>query len=208
MKRYACLPLISFVILGIFFLPARVALAQTVEPDDFADHQNISTAVPGVTLSALNDSFDSSVYAVQTNSGASTGNKVFGFKTAVNVWGTRWDQNGFTLQATFATAVKTVSLDFVIGGGSSIFGQLFAFNAANVQLDAAFTPSGSGGTLTVSSTNPDISYVKASFGGTGSADVAGLDHLVANVPEPSVFGLISAGLLSSAISFRKKIRAN
>jgi hypothetical protein len=207
MRRYACLPLILVVITGTFFFQARVALAQTVEPDDYADHQNISSAVAGITLSTLGDGFDSFVYAVDVGSfgGASTGTKVFGFQTASNVFGTRWDQEGFTLQATFSTLMGSVSLDFVLAAGSGN-GQLLAFNAANVQIDAAFTPSGNGSTLTVSSASHDISYVRASFTNVQSADVAGLDHLVVMIPEPSVFGLLSAGLISSAVLLRKRIR--
>ncbi len=57
---------------------AGSSFGQSVEPDDFMSGQNISTAVPDVTLSAPGNG-NSDIFAVQNSFVASTGQNVFGY---------------------------------------------------------------------------------------------------------------------------------
>ncbi len=102
----------------------------------------------------------------------------------------------------------SVSLDFIMQGPfGGLIGELRAFDAMGMEIDAAFTPADQEGvtTLTVSSLFPNISRITATYGSNGNADGGGLDNLVVVVPEPSATILLGAGALGCLLFGRRRL---
>lgn len=172
---------------GLFFETA-LAAPVTIDPDDFADGTDISTAFAGVTLSTIfaTGFFDApssigGVFAVADDD-AATGSNAFGQSATNSTWG-----NGSFefLRVDFASAVSSVSLDFFANDSQDTNPILLAFDVNGNQIDSAtFAGSvalGSPLTLTVLG---QISYIFASWDELNRRENGGLDHLVYSVDAP------------------------
>ncbi|MDJ0735303.1 MAG: PEP-CTERM sorting domain-containing protein [Nostocaceae cyanobacterium] len=146
----------------------------TIDPDNFSVFQDISTAIPGVQLSLINDNPSSpaapaSIVVVQ-GSAASTGSRVFGR----GIPGFFPDESFFepgiftgvlsVFKASFDTPTDFVSID-VIKVALGDFGRLRAFDSSNNLVAESITPSlgsfGNFSTVSISRPIADISYILA-----------------------------------------------
>ncbi len=150
---------------------ASPALAEeiSVEPDDYEIGTDLSTIVPGVTLSVEEQS-DGVVVSALGDAGrccscpspdpcASTGTQVFGW---FEVTGGPWQQDSGEFRADFDQPTDFVSIDLV--GTDNGDAQLRAF-AANGALLQSFTAHldarGHIVTASISRASPDIAYILA-----------------------------------------------
>jgi protocatechuate 3,4-dioxygenase beta subunit len=140
----------------------------TFDPDNFADHQRLNTAFPGVTLSYL-ASYGGYVEALPTPPGSAGGARVFG-GVGDSYYSPEFydDSSGYQLRINFANPVMSVSIDAI---GSNHFstqvrGRLRIYNASNVLLATFTSPNllapGQLATLTLSRPTADIAYAVAS----------------------------------------------
>ncbi|HYH67256.1 MAG TPA: PKD domain-containing protein, partial [Urbifossiella sp.] len=155
-------------------------VAGVAEPDAFAAGQDLTTAVPGVTLNVVTSgTAPNPALRVRSNTDGfpTTGSRVF-FRDAVPTWTT-----GGKLRAEFAQPVGRVSIDFAAGGAAHI-GRLEAYNLQG-QLVATFVTStlaaGQAQTMTIQRAQGDIKFVLA-FASSGTA--GRLDNLRYGETEP------------------------
>ena len=139
---------------------ASVASVVTVEPDSFPSDTDISSAFPGVTLSASGAGVSSSVFSRTNTSHASTGAQVFGNSyTTYGLWGSG---PGITFRADFDAPTDYVAIDVIPNNGYDP-ATLSAYNSSGV-LVASFTTSGTSGSgipeeASISRGSADIAYV-------------------------------------------------
>ena len=143
-------------------------VAGAVEPDDYADGNDLSNIIPEAQLSAVGAAVvsDPTVDA-QPGIFASTGTKVF-----ANLTGFIWTDSDRQLRIDFTTPVSTVSIDYISDDTLDI-GQLEIYNASDVLLDTYITADLGTGlfeTMTLSRPASDIAYAIAG----GRAGQAGL----------------------------------
>lgn len=195
------------VAIASLLLPASLAFAAAVpvviEPDDYADSQNLSNVSPFVTLSAAvpptnAPTFD--VLATSDSTGASTGTKVFSH-AGVPFWST--DR---IFRMDFHPFATSVSLDYIASGFfSNLYaGRLEAYSSTGVLLASDNTAPLAGGRFeTMSVAAPQIAYALA----YPPADPFGdLDHLTfTSVPEPAGVALCAGGVLA-AVAFTTRQR--
>ena len=175
--RYSLLAVL--VAFSLLLGPRNANASIFVDPDAFTAGTDISNVFPNVTLSARDGvapGANSRAVTSETNSFATTGTRVFAHDGGNTTWG-----NGTfeILRADFLGGATSVSLDFAANdSGGDQNAELFAFNAAGVQLDtdsAAFVASNGFVTLTVS--DPDISYVTAYWDEINRFENGVLDNL-------------------------------
>lgn len=196
---------------GVFFGTAQAAPI-TIDPDDFADGTDISTAFAGVTLSTVfaTGFFDApssigSVFAV-ADGDASTGANAFGQSATNSTWG-----NGSFefLRVDFASAVSSVSLDFFANDSQDSNPILLAFDVNGNQIDSAtFAGNVAQGSPLTLSVFGQISYIFASWDELNRRENGGLDHLVysadAPVPLPAAALLFGTALAAGTRLRRRK----
>ena len=132
----------------------------TVEPDAFPSDTDISSAFPGVTLSASGAGVSPSVFSRTNTTYASTGTQVFG-----NSWSTYglWGSGpGITFRASFDVSTDYVAIDVIPNNGYDP-ATLSAYNSSGV-LVASFKTSGTTGPgvpeeASISRGSADIAYV-------------------------------------------------
>jgi hypothetical protein len=166
----------------------------TVEPDDFANGTDISTATPGVLLDLK---FGQPVYAYDTGDAnyASTGTKVFGYDAG---FGTEpyWD-NQNTFRAIFSASAFYVALDVInnngFGQGSDI-ATMQVFGTTGLLATIASSTLGFPGhqKLEYQSAFSNITYIQLT---SSEGSDFNLDQLQFQVPEPSALLLMAMGLL-------------
>ena len=135
-----------------------------LEPDDYAPGQNLSSVLPGVTLSLVNKAnnpvYTTPIGAVFDNKGfAPSGDLVFGYGE------TEFFYDTARLHMDFATPVSSVALDFA---GSRLyateFGKMEIFDAQGNPLGSVMTPglvNGQWATLLATRAQQDIAYAVA-----------------------------------------------
>jgi len=142
----------------------------SVEPDDYGIGTDLSTIVPGVTLS-VEAQPDATVVSVTGSSGAcgpdptlavpcaSTGTQVFGASGLSAEFGP-WQQNSGEFRADFDQPTDFVSIDLVgIDDGAAEL-RAFAADGTLLQTFHAFlTGPGDNVTASISRANPDIAYI-------------------------------------------------
>ncbi|MGI4790235.1 MAG: hypothetical protein ACRYFS_15465 [Janthinobacterium lividum] len=211
--------------------PTAQAQHQVVEPDNYANGTDISTAVPGITLTTVETGFTDAIVTspLVTSSlaypgGASTGTQVFGNNSGQtgyyfpNPTPAYYPTPAVVFRADFTGTTDSVSLDFInnsFGFGTDV-GRLEAFDASGHLISDLTTGNlvneGDFQTLTATSSFHDISYILAA----GDDNTAvNLDRLVVGsvpvpVPEASTtvsFGLLLALGLGGVVAARKKAAA-
>jgi hypothetical protein len=179
MKLYRHFLLAVLVAFSLLLGPRNANALIFVDPDAFTAGTDISNVFPNVTLSTRDGvapGANSRAVTSETNPFATTGTRVFAYDGGNTTWG-----NGIfeLLRADFLGGAISVSLDFAANDfGGDQNAELFAFNAAGVQLDtdsAAFVASNGFVTLTVS--DPDISYVTAYWDEINRLENGVLDNL-------------------------------
>lgn len=107
-------------------------LVQSVEPDDYAENQDIAEAHPAVKLTALGTDLVSNAVGVAAEESASTGAKVFALQlpaaSGQTVWSTEWTGSQRQLRMEFTEPTTTVSID-AIGMGTESYGRLEIYDA-------------------------------------------------------------------------------
>lgn len=166
------------------------------------DGANISTAVPGVTLSAPDNPTDMEVY---TKDWAGPPQFTYDGLSFNSFTG------GNRLQAVFDTPMTSVSVIFGVGGAPNGIvgwsGKLLAFDATNTQIDSKimdFTVDGD----YVLSVSGSIKYITATFLASNPAtalDFVGLTRIEA-VPEPGTVlsGLVMLGACAGFVLHRRR----
>ncbi len=199
-RSHTVLTLLSLTALG---LAVPAVHAQTVvEPDNYADGTNISTAVSGITLSTINSGGTNSVFSTLVSPGeASTGTQVFSDSKGHPYFYFSSPTDGFLFRADFASPTNFVSLDFINNDVAidTDFGRLEAFDASgNLVSDlttGVLQKPGDFQTLTATSGSNNISYILAG-GDYLTKDDVNLDHLVfGSAPVPEASTTVSLGLL-------------
>ncbi len=189
-----CLILSGF----LFFSCSLFAVLVTVDPDVFAAGMDISAVFPYVALSSVGGAsgLNGKVYAY-SDVLASTGDKVFANNLSVPAQWLNKNIGGYALRADFLIPTDYVAIDF-IGDGGFDYGTIDAYNSAGVYLATVLSPvqlnPGQVYTAQIPRAAPDVAYVIA--GGLAAiSSTVHLDHLVFQIPEPTMSLFLSLGLL-------------
>lgn len=148
-------------------------LRQTLEPDDYADEQDLAYAHPGVTLKSIGTGVGSSLVSVRTRDAAATGSRVFAHQLRTGgqlAWSTEWTDTLRELSMEFTEPVSRVSLDAVANSDFDL-GRLEIYDA-NWQMIGRVTTgplsAGESATMTLSRPTAEIKYALAmGHAGTG-----------------------------------------
>ncbi|WP_295435735.1 hypothetical protein [uncultured Thiodictyon sp.] len=176
----------------------------TVEPDNFAHGQDISTADPGVTLQLESGR---AVYAFDYEDAdyASTGTKVFGFDVGFEVE-PYWDDL-HVFQAVFTELVAFVSIDVVnndeASSGDSAYMEVFGPGGLLATIDTTEIAFPGFQTLSYSLATRGISSIRVSSVDTGDYS---LDRLQYEVPLPTTLTLLVPGLVGLGMRGRRAAR--
>lgn len=189
-----CLISIGFM---LFSVPLS-AMQVSVDPDSFAHGTDVSNAFPYVTLSSTGGAsgLNGKVYAYGDLL-ASTGDKVFANNLSTPAQWLNKNVGGYALRADFLIPTDYVAIDF-IGDGGFDYGTIDAYNSAGVYLATVLSPvqlnPGQVYTAQIQRAAPDVAYVIA--GGLAAiSSTVHLDHLVFQIPEPTMSLFLSLGLL-------------
>jgi subtilase family serine protease/methionine-rich copper-binding protein CopC len=154
------------------------AIVRNVEPDDFAADTALTTAVVGVTLTAVQSNGSTSTGEVVRSQwagggfAASTGSRVFAHNGTNS-----WNSSSNWLRADFSQPVREVAID-VIGDDGIDPGVLRAYASNGTlirEVTGYSTAAGNPQRLSIAVDSPSIAYILAS--GLGG-DTATLDNLV------------------------------
>ncbi len=138
-------------------------LKTVVEPDDYNHETVISSATPGVTLSAQGSVASSDVKAMLLGGATSTGSGVFGFDISPTITSTAWGETQYELRIDFDSPVKHVAIDAVAELNDG-YGRLDVFDSAGNLLDRYTTDELTPGqfeTMTLGRDEGDIAYAVA-----------------------------------------------
>ncbi len=206
-------------LLGIAFLLCVVSPAGAeffvVDPDDFGIEEDISNAIPEVTLLTRSGAFSDEVVALDSSASLDPNNKVFGHAVETAGQYADWWQikrDTCTFEARFSTPADWVSLDFIANDTTDRNAFLKAYDSHGWQIEVVRTPYNVsqpfGEPVTLEITAPGISYVQASWDESPSLDHGELDRLRFEiVPEPSsLVALCSLGLAGGILWYRRKRR--
>jgi hypothetical protein len=202
--------LITFcVVLSVITLSTSAANAiYTVEPDDFSDGTDISTAFWGVTLSSEGSGFGGSpsgaIYSRDPSGYGdfkpSTGKRAFGHDGTYPHLFAGKDTILFRADFNPGAYAEEVSIDFIGNDvyGNGDIGELAAYDASDNLLDSAMTgllAADVSQTITVSDNVVGIAYILA-YGNTGNTnDTIGIDHMEwTPIPAPGAILLGSLGV--------------
>lgn len=181
-----------------------IANAATIiaDPDSFTAGTNLKNAFAGVTLTAVDASFNylSDVISVQ-GSYKSTGVRSFGHASAEY-----WYSSAYSMKAVFAAGASSVSLDF-IGDDSGDPSIMKIYNVSGTLL-ATLNTNGTLGsgvveTLTYNRVQGDISYIIASGNGGETVWIDNLRFTTEIVPEPTSLSLLALAICGILL-YRKK----
>jgi hypothetical protein len=137
-------------------------LLKDLEPDDYAQYQELGSALSGVTLTATGyDVNDARVGAVES-APASTGTKVLGAVRlgSGTVWVTDWTAESRNLRIDLAAPTTTISID-AVGPATGGYGRLEIYGAGGTLLGrytTAFLQAGVVETMTLSVPTAQITY--------------------------------------------------
>lgn len=201
--KSVCALIAVTIVLGACVHP--VGATVIVDPDAFASGTDISTAYPGVTLSASGSNVSTASVFSNALGVASTGTQAFFHDGSQQ---SEWSDTFFLFRADFAQLVTSVSIDIISNNGRDP-GFLRAFNSSNVQVGIFNTigtlGAGTVETASITRVQNDIAYIEAA-GLTGQT--VHLDNLtfVSTVPEPSTLAiwLVLGGLGCVAARRRRK----
>lgn len=189
---------------------AQGMLMEDVEPDDYADGTNISTAFSNVTLTALGIWPDTvPVYSLSSGE-ASTGERVFGYVGSYG--GKLWVDPQARLRVDFALPTDYVTIDICPDDDDEQY-RLAAYDSGGnlVDEDSATILNSLDTQASVSSLSYNISYLLVSGINTDSIL---LDNLSYNteydggnpIPEPATLALLGMGLVALGVKVRRKRR--
>ena len=209
----------SAALFSVFLFSQSVALSaaaaiSTIEPGEFANGANISTLIPGVTLSEAAASLDTAgpVITVPLHLVSDFSGPVFASGSVfANSGGPIWSAGPCctihnALRADFADKVIRVAVEFLPDDNDG--GVLQAYSASGALLDDKLLIANHPFTLEIFSASTPIAYLLASFGDTGL--IGAITFETSPIPLPSGFGLMACGMLVVASSARKrrKMRAS
>ncbi|MBW3597526.1 MAG: hypothetical protein KY475_09660 [Planctomycetes bacterium] len=154
-------------------------LQQRVEPDNYADEADILDVHPDVRLTATGTSVASNIASVRTQTGASTGGKVFAhqpFPGGPSGWSTEWIGTQRQFMMDFTEPVTTVSID-VVATSDGDMGRLELYDENFQLIDRITTqPLAAGETATLTFGAPTAVIKRAVAGGHAESAVL-LDNL-------------------------------
>ncbi len=204
----------------------------SVEPDDFSDGTDISSAFQGVFLSSFGGAAGSQIYSATINNVQapyapipSTGTRVFGHDGPNNIsWktpGTGAPNDPWGFQAEFLSPISYFSIDVLwyYAGGNPTYnrvGEIRVFDATDNLLASLELPSiNSQSFITASLTRSeaDIAYFQLV---TSQSNGIALDHLTysnsdpstVTVPLPATYPLLGLGLAALGYSRRNRKQHN
>lgn len=137
--------------------------AQGVEPDDFENGADISTATPGVHLAADGWSIWTPTVLARDRAGASTGDRMFAFLLGPSIVASEWIDGSRDLVITFDEPTTRVAIDAVANSDGDI-GRLEIYNSSNVLIGRYTTNAMANGefeTMELVSDAEDIAYAVA-----------------------------------------------
>ncbi len=171
-----------------------------VEPDDFADGQDISNPMLGVALQ-LESGLPVYAYDTLEPDYASTGTKVFGYDAGFGVEPYWDDANVF--RATFSALSKYVAIDVVNNdgqGSDNAFMEVFGSGGLLTTIYSSTIDFPGFQTLSFRSESAEISYIRMS---SSDGSDFNLDRLQFEVPEPSTLALMGIGALGFSVRRKK-----
>ena len=136
---------------------------QGVEPDDFDNGEDISTATPGVTLTAEGWSVVGSTVLARDREGASTGDRMFAFFFGPSIVASEWIEGSRELVMTFDQPTTRVAIDAVANSDGDI-GRLEIYDSSNNLLGRYTTSEMANGdfeTMELLSDSANIAYAVA-----------------------------------------------
>lgn len=183
------------------------AATTTIDPASFANGTNLSTLIPGVTLSEATASLDTAgpVITVPLHVISNFSGPIFaGGSNFVHSDGAIWSAGPCcaihnALRADFADSVSRVSVEFHPDDNDA--GVLQAYSAEGALLDDQFLIANHPFTLEIISTGTPIAFLLASYGDSGLIGAITLES--SPVPLPSALALMAIGLAGFGRSIRR-----
>ncbi|GIW92547.1 MAG: hypothetical protein KatS3mg110_0588 [Pirellulaceae bacterium] len=180
-----------------------LTIQKKLDPDEFDDAAVLNTSRAGLTLSAVGWAVANDQVLSREATIASTGNRVFAFRTSTVSVGLDWRRDAQELHIRFDTPQSVVSLD-AIGLNADSYGRLEAYDGAGAlvaRYNTGRLSSGQVETMTIARPQADIVLIKA-FGQSGTS--VALDNLrygaIASTTS-GTFGSFALGPLSPGTYF-------